>query len=66
MTKEGGDLPFVFEVHSDPDAPHYKPPGPHRTVDDSRAVLEAWLAHWSSNGMLPAVSVAPIVTVCPT
>jgi RimJ/RimL family protein N-acetyltransferase len=47
------DLAFVFEVHTDPNAPHYTPPGPHRSLDDSRAVLEAWMTHWNAHGFGP-------------
>jgi RimJ/RimL family protein N-acetyltransferase len=47
------DLPFVFEVHGDAHANRFNRAGPHRTLDDSRAVLEAWLAHWNTHGFGP-------------
>jgi RimJ/RimL family protein N-acetyltransferase len=44
------DLQALFEIHGDAVSSRFNRAGPHRSLDDSRAVLEAWLAHWSTHG----------------
>ena len=43
------DVEAVFAVHGDPATNRFNPAGPHGSRDDSRRLLERWLAHWRSH-----------------
>src|SRR5688500_18317794 len=49
------DLPAFHDIHADPDANRFSRIGAHRSVEQSRAVLEAWLDHWETHGFGPWV-----------
>jgi RimJ/RimL family protein N-acetyltransferase len=44
------DLESVFAIHGDPRTSLFNPAGPHRDLDESRAMLDSWLAHWDRHG----------------
>jgi len=50
-----GDLAVFHEIHADPEANRFNRIGLHRTTQQSRAVLDAWLAHWLKHGFGPWV-----------
>jgi len=44
------DLDAVHAIHADPETNRFNPAGPHRTIEQSRRLLESWLEHWAGNG----------------
>lgn len=43
------DLDLVVALHGDPEATRYRPAGP-RTPEQSKEMLDGWLAHWAEHG----------------
>lgn len=44
------DLAAVFEIHGDERTNQFNPAGAHADVEESRALLDVWLAHWDEHG----------------